>query len=112
MGAMLLYGIGTAVAGTIGAVTPGSPAYRYAFNARSFRTEQHVFGGLSRTQPTASHPPLKTSPLAYLVSKLRLKLAAATALSITIKSLSCRLRPDAEMFAAPVRSNCPSIWSS
>jgi hypothetical protein len=43
---------------------------------------------LSRTQPTASHPPLKTSPLAYLVSKLRLKLAAATALSITIKSFA------------------------
>jgi hypothetical protein len=30
-------------------------------------------------------------------------------LSITIKSLSCRLRPDAEKFAAAVRSNRPSI---
>jgi hypothetical protein len=30
--------------------------------------------------------------------------AAASALSITIKSLSCRLRPDAEKLTAPVRS--------
>jgi hypothetical protein len=51
----------------------------------------------------------RASPLAYLASKLRLKLAAAPALSITIKSLSCRLSPDAEKFAAPVRSNLPSI---
>jgi hypothetical protein len=32
-----------------------------------------------------------------------LKLAAAPALSITIRSLSCRSRPEAEKFAAPVR---------
>jgi hypothetical protein len=32
------------------------------------------------------------------------------ALSITIKSLSWRLRPDAENFAAPLRINRPSIW--
>ena len=37
----------------------------------------------------------------YLSSKARLKLAAASALSITIKSLSWRFRPDAEKFAAP-----------
>jgi hypothetical protein len=44
-----LYGIGTAVAGTIGAVTPDSPAYRYAFNARPFRTEQHLPSRLARS---------------------------------------------------------------
>ena len=27
-----------------------------------------------------------------------------------IRSLSCRLKPDAEKFAAPVRSNLPSVW--
>ncbi len=43
------------------------------------------------------------APLANRASKLRLNAAAASALSITIKSLSCRLRPDAEKFAAPVR---------
>jgi hypothetical protein len=37
------------------------------------------------------------------------EVATATALSITIKSLSCRFSPDAEKFAAPVRSNRPSI---
>ena len=55
-------------------------------------------------------PAGRASPLANCASKLRLKLAAASAPSITIRSLSCRLRPDAEKFAAPVRSNLPSIW--
>ena len=32
-----------------------------------------------------------------------MKLAAAPALSVTIRSLSCRSRPEAEKFAAPVR---------
>ena len=35
--------------------------------------------------------------------------AAACASLITIRSLSCRLRPDAEKFAAPVRNNRPSL---
>lgn len=51
----------------------------------------------------------RASPLANRASKLCLKAAAASVLSITIKSLSCRLRPEAEKFAAPVRSNRPSI---
>jgi hypothetical protein len=42
----------------------------------------------------------KVSALAYLASKVRLNAAAASALSITIKSLSCRLRPDADEAAA------------
>src|ERR1700730_13953779 len=42
---------------------------------------------------------------------IALTLCAVPALpvSITIRSLSCRLRPEAEKFAAPVRSNLPSI---
>jgi len=36
--------------------------------------------------------------------------AAAPALSITIKSLFCRFNPEAEKFAAAVRSYRPSIW--
>jgi hypothetical protein len=42
--------------------------------------------------------------LANRSSKLYLNPAAAAALSITIKSLSCRLRPGAEKFAALVRN--------
>jgi hypothetical protein len=61
--------------------------------------------GLSNNRQSAA----KALPLANRAPKLRLKLAAASRLSITIKSLSCRLRPDAEKFAAPVRSNRPSI---
>jgi hypothetical protein len=38
-----------------------------------------------------------------------LKAAAASVLSITIKSLSWRFNPEAEKFAVPVRSNRPSI---
>jgi hypothetical protein len=38
-----------------------------------------------------------------------LNAAAASALSITTKSSSCRLRLDAEKFAAPVRSNRAKI---
>jgi len=45
------------------------------------------------------------SPPAIRTSNARLNALAAPAPSITIKSLSCRLRPDAENFAAPVRSN-------
>jgi hypothetical protein len=52
----------------------------------------------------------RASPLANSASKVRLNAEAASALSITIKSLSWRLRPDAEKFAAPVRSHLPSIW--
>jgi hypothetical protein len=48
-------------------------------------------------------------PLANLSSKARLNAAAASVLSITIKSLSCRFNPEAEKFAAPVRSKRPSI---
>jgi hypothetical protein len=53
----------------------------------------------------------KAAPLANRASKLRLKEAPAAALPITTKSLSCRFSPDAEKFAAPVRSNRPSISS-
>ena len=40
-------------------------------------------------------------------SNARLNTIAASALLITTKSLSCRLRPDSEKFAAPVRSYHP-----
>jgi hypothetical protein len=40
-------------------------------------------------------------------SNARFNAIAASALLITTKSLSCRLRPDAEKFAAPVRSYHP-----
>jgi len=40
--------------------------------------------------------------LANRVSNGRMNSVAASALSITIKSLSCRLRPDAEKFAPSV----------
>jgi hypothetical protein len=62
-----------------------------------------------RSVPAIRSPAGRASPLANRASKLRLKLAAAPALSITIKSLSCRLSPDAEKFAAPVRKKRPSI---
>jgi hypothetical protein len=46
----------------------------------------------------------KASPVAIRASKLRLKIAAAAALSIAIKSFGWRLRPDAEKFAGRRRS--------
>jgi PAS domain-containing protein len=36
--------------------------------------------------------------------------AGPSALSMTIRSSSSRLRPEAEKFAAPVRSTWPSTW--
>ena len=75
--------------------------------------------GAAQAFCTAFHPetyyfaPIGTaSPLINHASKTRLNAAAASALSITIKSLSCRFNPEAEKFAAPVRSNRPSIGSS
>jgi hypothetical protein len=52
----------------------------------------------------------KVSLLTYRASNARLKAAAAPALSITIKSLSWHSRPDAEKFAAPVRSRPAEKW--
>jgi len=43
----------------------------------------------------------KASPPTNRASKARLNTAAASALSITIRSLFCRLRPEAEKLAAP-----------
>jgi hypothetical protein len=54
-------------------------------------------------------PTGNASPLPKRASKARLN-AAAPALSITIKSLFCRFNPEAEKFAAAVRSYRPSIW--
>ena len=54
-------------------------------------------------------PSDRESALEYLPSNARSNAAAASGLSITIKSLSCRFSPDAEKFAAQVRSNLPSI---
>jgi hypothetical protein len=51
----------------------------------------------------------RASPLANRASKARLNAPAAPTLSITIKSVSWRFNPEAEKFAAPVRSNRPSI---
>jgi hypothetical protein len=52
----------------------------------------------------------KASPVTNRASNARRNAAAASALSIMIKSLSWRLRPEAEKFAAPARSMRPSIW--
>jgi hypothetical protein len=49
------------------------------------------------------------SPESNSVSKTCLKATAASGLSIMTRSLSCRLSPEAEKFAAPVRSKRPSI---
>ena len=58
-----------------------------------------------------STPSNRFSPGANRVSKARLNAAAAAPLlSITIKFVVLALEPDAEKFAAPLRSNCPSIW--
>ncbi len=53
-------------------------------------------------------PAGRSPSLANRASKACLNAAAATVLSITIKSLSWRLRPDAEKFAAAARRNLPS----
>jgi hypothetical protein len=51
----------------------------------------------------------RASPLENRASKALLNAAAASALSTTTGSLSCRLRPDAEKFAAPVRCDRPLV---
>ena len=51
----------------------------------------------------------RVSPCAKIASNRRLNASAAAWLSMTRRSLSCRFSPDAEKFAAPVRSHRPSI---
>jgi len=54
-------------------------------------------------------PISKASPPENLASKARLNVTAASALSIAIKSLSRRLRPDAKKFLCPnyIRLSAP-----
>ena len=63
---------------------------------RRTKGEAHFFAPVDRS-----------SPEAYRALKPRVNTRDASGLSITIKSFSCRLRPDAEKFAAPVCSNHP-----
>jgi hypothetical protein len=62
---------------------------------------------LQSLNPSPFAKVFQVSPLAYRASKLCLKAAAASTLSITIRSLSWRLRPDAEQFAAPLLGDNP-----
>ena len=64
---------------------------------RRTKGEAHFFAPVDRS-----------SPEAYRALKARVNTRDASGLSITIKSLSWRVSPDAEKFAAPVRSKRPS----
>jgi hypothetical protein len=78
---------------------------RCPFNRRAARLES-TSRARQRIEPSTSllfRANRQSFPAANRASKVRLNAAAATALSIMIKSLSCRLRPDAEKFAAPRR---------
>jgi hypothetical protein len=67
--------------------------------------------------PEKLRKPNRSGPFVWIVdqlfgiwaSKARLKTAAALVLSITIKSLSCYLSPDAAKFMAAVRNKLSSI---
>jgi hypothetical protein len=93
----------------------------FAFSFRLGRSSQahegRPWSGVSGRIRGSAHATTNFEQLRELPSLCRalvrvrcLKAAAASALSITMKSLFSRLSPDAEKFAAPVRSNRPSIW--